>query len=796
MPNPNDNKYQIPTLTSTTTFYDWVNHYNQNVVGKLNNIKVYNGLSGDGVNLTLGTTAENDPDGGATTGSDLDAGVFRVSIADTINKGVTFYGDLSVNGELKFNTDLTEIPNTRMRVYGQTAGFTFGDVVRCATGGITYAQADGKTRSEAIGIVTGITFSEVDTWNPNLNYIEVATSGVVEGVFKSTGGATLSPGCSYFLSASEAGGLTATEPIVSGQVSKPMVIGITYDDGDSTGANAKSKVVVVNYRGQYLSTGLSGSVAGATANSNMFTVQLTGAPDTHTLTNGKVVGFRPGIEGGYNGWFEYTNNYENLEHAVGIVVNKFEFGGGQYIQVIGSGLIDNYNNLNNSYGLQYIGVDGLLTGIPPGGAVKPFAFVWEQGGDFKAFVINQNHTGEYDDPAANAQARSSGGGGGFAGNYRLGNNAGATYGQAIQPNLLINGGFDIWQRGIGTLPYGSTGNTYLADKWLRIDGITGKYYQGSNYYGGAPNIERVPFAQPVIGIEGDPTYYLRSQHRVNGYSGGAGDHIYLVNRLENNETLAGEDVTLSFYAKASVTGSTMGFIVSQYDGNSKRNTPIGKWVDGATYNDGLVRLGTVWQKHSIGFSVPSVDTTSSDSYVDIGFDVTNTNSQLDLAQVKLERGYVPTIFEPTDHRLELNKCKRYYQRSYSLNQETHTQTMRGGVIVDPTAIHILASPSFFDYYRFPVDMRTPPNVSFFSPESGHTGDAYNETANTDMRLSSGTQTNGNVRSAPTGVDTVRFELITEDGFRVFLNSGVLQWDDIHLHYVADADFSADDRVVS
>ena len=47
-----------------------------------------------------------------------------------------------------------------------------------------------------------------------------------------------------------------------------------------------------------------------------------------------------------------------------------------------------------------------------------------------------------------------------------------SYGQAIQPNLLINGGYDIWQRGIGTLPYGNTGNTYLADKWLRIDGIT------------------------------------------------------------------------------------------------------------------------------------------------------------------------------------------------------------------------------------------------------------------------------------------------------------------------------------
>jgi len=793
MPNPNDNKYQIPTLTSTTTFYDWVNHYNQNVVGKLNNIKIYDGVSGDGVNLTLGTTASNDPQGGATTGSDLDAGVFRVTIADTVNKGVTFYGDVSVNGELKFSPDLTEIPNTRFRVYGQTAGFTFGQVVRCATGGITYAQANGQGFAEAIGIVAGITFSEVDTFNPTLNYIEIATAGVVEGVFKNTDGATLSPGCSYFLSAEDPGGLTASEPIVSGQVSKPMVVGVTYDD-----ISGKSKAVVVNYRGQYLSTGLSGSVAGATANSNMFTVQLEGANNQHTITPGKVVGFRPGT--GFNGWFEFTNNYENLEHAIGVCVNKFEFGGQQYIQVIGSGLIDNYNNINSSYGLQYIGVDGLLTGIPPGGAAKPFAFVWEQGGDFKAFVINQQYTGEIEVPDG-AQQRSAGargsGGGGFANNYRLGNNSGATYGQAIQPNLLINGGYDIWQRGIGTLPYGNTGNTYLADKWLRIDGITAKEGTGKQAatYSSSPNIERVPFAQPVIGIEGDPTYYLRTKHSISGYSGPAGDHVYLVNRIENNETLAGEDVTLSFYAKCGVTGSTMGFVVSQYDGTSKRNTPIGTWMNGATYNDGLVRVGTQWQKYSVAFTVPSVSTTSSDSYVDVGFDVTNTNSQLDLAQVKLERGYVPTVFEPTDLRLELDKCKRYYQRSYALDQDTHTQTMTGGM-VDPTALHILASPSYFDYYRFPIEMRRVPKVNFFSPESGHTGDAFNASANADMRLTSGSQKDGSTRSAPGGVDTVRFELITNDGFRVFLNSGLVLWDDIHLHYVADADFLADDQVVS
>ena len=810
MANVDDNLFQISNLTSTTTFYDWVNHYNQNIVGKLNNIKIFDGLSGDGVAFTLGTTASNDPVGGATVGDDLSAGVFRVSITDTISKGVTFEGDLSVNGELKFRPDKTEIPNTRFRMFGQTAGFTFGMVVRAGLTGITYARANGKAASEAIGIVAGVTFDNTD--NPSTNYVEIATSGVIEGAFNRvdarqeslgegnrTEGITFHPGCAFFLDVETAGGLTSGEPIVSGQVSKPMIIGITYDDRGSNVDNPISKVAIVNYRGQYLSTGLSGSVAGATANSNMFTVLLEGADSSHTLTEGKVVGYKPGIETGFGGWFEYTSNIADTEYAVGVVVNSFAVGSTQYIQVMGGGLVDGYNNINSEYGLQYIGVDGLLTSTPPGGVVKPMVISWKSGGDDKAFVINQqSYT-----PSGNAipdggfggffRSGTQGGGGGV-GNYRLGNNRGATYGQAIQKNLLINGGFDIWQRDVGTKSYGATGTIYFADRWVRIDGVTssaGSASPSGTFTDNVPTIQRKEFDKPETTVEGDPTYYLRSNHRVSGSSGPAGDHVYIVNRIENNETLAGEDVTLSFYAKCGVTGSTLGFIVSQFDGTNKTNTPIGNWVNGATYDTGLVSVGTQWQKFSIGFSVPPISTTSSDSFVDIGFDVTNTNSQLDLAQVKLERGYIPTIFEPVDLRLEYDACKRYYQRSYSLQQRTATKTMHPTGSPLPTALEIMTTKDRLNYYRFPIQMRSTPTVQFFSPDTGYTGDGYNLSANTDLRLTSGSGKDGNFRSAPAGADTIRAEFATEDGMKLFLNGGVIDFDNVYVHYTADADFNQD-----
>ena len=102
-----DNLYQIPIQQGNDTFYDWVNYHNTLLVGKLNNMRVYDGVSGDGIVLTLGTTASNDPVDGATAGSDLIAGTFRCDIAETIARGVTFQGDVSIDGGL--NYDLSKL---------------------------------------------------------------------------------------------------------------------------------------------------------------------------------------------------------------------------------------------------------------------------------------------------------------------------------------------------------------------------------------------------------------------------------------------------------------------------------------------------------------------------------------------------------------------------------------------------------------------------------------------------------------------------------------------------------------
>ena len=246
-----DNLFQISSLDQGDTFYDWFNKTNNEIISKLNNIKVFDGLSGDGIDVLVGTTAAGE---GASSGDIL------VSISDSITKGVTFQGDVTINGALNYTSALN-LP-TGLRLYagdsGGTAGFTFGNAVRSIAfdGGIpggtygiglTLADSSSGTNAEVLGLVSTV----------GSNYIDVIINGNL--TLNDWGGAldtgnTLT-NCVYFLSTTK-GKITKTEPNTVGLVSKPVLLGLSGDRGN-----------VLHFRGQLLgeSSGTSGASAGAIA---------------------------------------------------------------------------------------------------------------------------------------------------------------------------------------------------------------------------------------------------------------------------------------------------------------------------------------------------------------------------------------------------------------------------------------------------------------------------------------------------------------------------------------------------
>jgi len=207
-------------------------------------------------------------------------------------------------------------------------------------------------------------------------------------------------------------------------------------------------------------------------------------------------------------------------------------------------------------------------------------------------------------------------------------------------NAIINGNFDIWQR--GTSVTGQTSDQYLADRWYFVDsGATYSYQQGS-------------FTVGQTDVPNNPKYF------ANLTITGADDSARLEQRIEDVYTFAGETVTLSFYAKYTSNAPTdFDVQIFQYFGSGGSTSVLTTAATGQT-------LTTSWQKFTYTISVPSISgkTVGSGSYLTIR-PVINTNNETfdyQLAQVQLEKGSVATDFEMQQPGDILLQCRRYFHK--------------------------------------------------------------------------------------------------------------------------------------
>lgn len=99
----------INQLTGSSTFYDWYNKENNEIISKLNQCTVSGVTSGDGVLASL----------------NAGSGLVTLSIGGTsgsITSGLTFLGDVTFLGE-------TIVPNNSFKITGITTGtpgYSFG----------------------------------------------------------------------------------------------------------------------------------------------------------------------------------------------------------------------------------------------------------------------------------------------------------------------------------------------------------------------------------------------------------------------------------------------------------------------------------------------------------------------------------------------------------------------------------------------------------------------------------------------------------------------------------------------
>lgn len=210
-------------------------------------------------------------------------------------------------------------------------------------------------------------------------------------------------------------------------------------------------------------------------------------------------------------------------------------------------------------------------------------------------------------------------------------------------NLIINGGFDVWQRGTS---FTSNPGSFSADRW--------QAYTYTDSWASSPTaVERMSFSSGQTDVPGNPNYYLR----MTGTSDGR--YAYVKQHIEDVTQFSGVTCTLSFYAKSSSTFTFTGMVNQNF--GSGGSSDVNKTTSSITTT-------TSWARYEKVITLSSISgkTVGSSSklrvYIMDGNDLPS-GVTLDIANVQLELGSVATDFEHRSYGEELALCQRYYQQT-------------------------------------------------------------------------------------------------------------------------------------
>ena len=254
-------------------------------------------------------------------------------------------------------------------------------------------------------------------------------------------------------------------------------------------------------------------------------------------------------------------------------------------------------------------------------------------------------------------------------------------------NWIINGSFNVWQRGTSqtTTGYGS------ADRWYT-------YLVGSS----VGDVTRSAFTIGQTDVPGNPEFYCS----INITSSGASDVslVAVFQRIEDLKEHSGQTAVISFWAKADAVRS-MNVHFRQYFGAG--GSPSTTLVVLPHYNPILT---TEWRKYFVVVDIPSVSgkilgtdgndglwlmlafssgSTYSSAYGGLGLQTGTFN----IAEVKVEKGTVATDVIHLNRSIEYIQCYRYYEKG----------NLRGPIAAYSTT-YVRFSPV---YYK--VTKRIPPS---------------------------------------------------------------------------------------
>lgn len=294
-------------------------------------------------------------------------------------------------------------------------------------------------------------------------------------------------------------------------------------------------------------------------------------------------------------------------------------------------------------------------------------------------------------------------------------------------NKIINGDFNIWQRGT-TIDIAATGetavnkssNVFNADRWRlysnAVSGVT------------SPDVvmsRRLFDLGEPAGADNSSKWYCNifvgntatSNNTVGNWGGFSGDGattngtwMGLVQDIEYIQTLENKSCTLSFWAKSDITDQRIAPVMKQCFADTPSRDVLIAGVDDADSAGLGHTLDNTWRRYKTTFNIPSIQGqsalgSSGDDALQLRF-ILHANSgvagtgitfdlggpanagltgNISISQVQIEQGTEATEFEQKDPVNEIAMCQRYYEKSYNLDDAPGTNTNLGVIgLSDPS----------------------------------------------------------------------------------------------------------------
>jgi len=257
-------------------------------------------------------------------------------------------------------------------------------------------------------------------------------------------------------------------------------------------------------------------------------------------------------------------------------------------------------------------------------------------------------------------------------------------------NYLINGNFDVWQRGTS---HNITNSQYTIDRWQLI-------FDGTPAGGGT--VTRQTFTLGQTDVPNNPKYYLQYDFPSVGTPSN-----YIRQSIEGVHNLAGKVATFSFWAKVPSGTMTIGTQFQQEFG-SGGSPSSGVYGIGSTN----FTVTTSWQKFTMTTTLPSISGktvgTNNNDKLNAAITFPGGPGTIHLAQAQVEAGDTATPFEVRPYDMEFQRCIRYFR------------TVGDGIIARVSS----ATVAYYSHH-FETPMRATPVMSLAPSASVRFGNFYN-----------------------------------------------------------------------